>query len=116
VWLASEPTTALGALLHTEVGHQGTCYTGRALWALGASAPLGTAAAITYTVATHLRHDGLAQALNQWAQVSPITAVLALLASALLCVAAVVGDHWLWHRDEAPYADNIVHPRADGQL
>lgn len=116
VWLADEPTTTIGALLHTEVGHQGACYTDRALWAAGVSVPLGAAAAVTYTVATHLRDGGdLTRALSHWAQVSPTTAVVALLVSALLCIAAAFGDHALWHRDEAPWAGNVVHPLQDEQ-
>lgn len=116
VWLDDEPTTTIGALLHTEVGHQGACYTDRALRAAGVAVPLGAAAAVTYTVATHLRDgDDLTRALSHWAQVSPTTTVVTLLVFALLCIAAVLGDHALWHRDEARYVGNVVHPLQEEQ-
>ena len=108
-WLSEEdPTTRLGVLLHTEVGHEGRCYTGRAVRAAVAAIPLGLAASVSYTAGQHVHHGGLGVAVAHWSNLNPTITLAALLAALVLCVGTAIGLHALWHHDEAPFAGNEI--------
>ncbi|MEN3308822.1 MAG: hypothetical protein V7603_5024 [Micromonosporaceae bacterium] len=108
VWLNDGPATRLGALLHTEVGHAGRCYTARAVRTTPFAVLLAAGGTLAHAAAQHWHDGGGGEALARWPGVTPLTAVAVLLAALAACAGWAVLGHLLWHRDEAPYAGNEV--------
>lgn len=112
-WASGEPPQSrLAALLHLEVRHDdgAACYQGLAARAALVALPLIAVATAGLTVGRHIKHGGLAETLSCWSDIDlPATAAI-LLVLLVACVGATLVWHWLWHRDEAPYAYNEILP------
>ncbi len=106
------PQSRLAALLHLEVRHDdgAACYRQLALRSVLAAAPLGVGGTLAHAAGKHWRHGGLAEALARWSHVDVRLGLLWTLAVLILFVGATFAWHWLWHRDEAPYAYNELLP------
>jgi hypothetical protein len=112
-WAAgSPPQSRLAALLHLEVRHDdgAACYRRLAARAALAAAPLTAVASLGLSTGRHIDHGGLAEDLARWSDIGLAATAVILLVLLVGCVGATLVWHWLWHRDEAPYAYNEILP------